>query len=164
MHVVLRGEGVLVAHRVVHLAEHDLVVALARIEDAEAVVERERRRAPWGSARARNERALARTHEVRKIPDLLVVVDEVEDFVGLDRSTRADAELLTPLIGAIHAGGEERILRRELVIAQEVEAFAAERVGAGLGDGVDGAAGRATELRREVAHANLELLDRRLAD
>ena len=45
-----------------------------------------------------------------KFAELLVVVDEEEDLVGADRSADADAELLAPLVRAIDAGGEERIL------------------------------------------------------
>ena len=164
MHVVLRGEGVLVAEGVINFPEDNLVAALARVEDAEAVVERERRCAAGRGAGAGDERALGRAHEVREVPDLLVVVHEEKRLVGPDRPAGAHPELLTPLIWTIDACREERILRRELVVAQEVEPFAAEGVRAGLRDGVDGAAGGAPELRREVADANLEFLDGGLAD
>ena len=99
MHVVLQGDVVAIRHRVVDLAEQDVVVAFARIEDAEPVVERERCVAARHRARRGEERALGRAHEVREIPSLLVEVDEVEHLVGAQRPAGADAVLLTALVG-----------------------------------------------------------------
>src|SRR5204862_558587 len=121
------------------------------------------RRASRRRARARQERRLRWTHEIGEIAQLLIEIHEEEQLVRLQRAARADAELLPPLVRAIDARGEERILRRELVITQEVEPFTAESIRPGFRDGIDGAAGGASKLCREVAHADLEFLDRGLA-
>ena len=71
---------------------------------------------------------------------------------------------MPPFVRTVDACGEEGILRGELVVAEEVEPLAAEGVRAGLGDGVDGAARGTPEFGGEVADADLEFLDRGLAD
>ena len=77
------------------------------LKTLEAVVERERRRRIPGAVHAPvMKRALASERtKYGKSRTLLVVVDEVEHLVGLDRPAGADAELLAPLVRASMPAG-----------------------------------------------------------
>src|SRR6185436_4415590 len=146
----------------VDLAEEDPVVAFAREEVVDAPEVGDRRGAAGRGARLVEERlAGAGPREAGEVPVLLIVVREVERAIGLDRPADAQAELLAVLV-RLERG--EEVLGLERIVAQEVEALAVDLVGPRSGDGVDRAAGGAAELGGEVADADLELADRRLAD
>ena len=94
---------------------------------------------------------------------LLVVVQEPEHFVLLDRAAHRKAELLPGVFLFLESIGlADGLLGVEGVVADEVKRLAVEGVSAALGDGVHGAAGGAPELGGEVAGADLEFFDGRL--
>ncbi len=91
----------------------------------------------------------------------LVVGEEVEQLVGDDPAADRAAVLVLLLVGRLGAVGEVRDQALRLVV---VEGRAVQAVGAALGDHVDEAAARASELDRGAVGDDRELLDRLLRD
>src|SRR6185369_1942289 len=168
------------------LREEERLVAGSRDDAGEALNEREAvirlggrdsargQRRQLGRAQRREERRrIARHRRSREVSSLLVVVQEVEQLVFLERTAEAGAELLPPILRLDadrreHAIDElllrrERVRRAPLVVANVVEPLARHRIGAALGDGVDDATGRAAVLGRVIRGGDLELLDGRKA-
>src|SRR5439155_15191504 len=136
--------------RHIHLAEADLVVALARREDVQPLEECQRRRAVGGrrGARRREKRGVGGRREDREIAKLLIVIAEDKHLVLLDRAARGEAELLPSLGGLLAV--DQRNLRvdgLERLVPQEIKPFSAELIGSRFGDSVHRAAGGAAELR-----------------
>src|SRR5206468_4049281 len=96
--------------------------------------------------------------------DLLVIGDEEERLVPLERPAQREAELVLVEVGleALHRAAREAMLRRagDSVELPEVVERAVEQVGAGLGDHVHESRAGAAELGRRSAGGDHDLLHR----
>ncbi len=166
----------------IHLGQEERLVAGSRHDASEAREEvdavsllrgRNASRLERGELRRRerteHRRRIGRRRNAGKIACLLVVAEEEEHLVLLDRPADRPAELLTAILrlhldcGA-HAIHEhvlrlERVGRPPLVVAKEVEARSVELVRPALGHSVHDSAGGAAVLGRVVRRRHLELSD-----
>ena len=92
---------------------------------------------------------------------VLIVGEEEERLVALDRSAERSAELV---LAEVLVLGAVRVLAEQRAVAAEIEGGALVPVGAALGHHVDEAADRAAELGRGAVGDDLELLHRLEAD
>src|SRR5207253_8162444 len=96
------------------------------------------------------------------VVDLLVVGDEEERLVALERTTEREAELMLAEVGleALHRAAGETMLRRagNRVELAEVVDRAPQLIGAGLRDDVDETGARPAELGRRAPGGDDDLL------
>ncbi len=84
----------------------------------------------WGLRAARDagtEHTIQIFNQNRKIAQLLIVVDEIENLVFLDRPRDGPAKLLTPLI---RPDGCQRVTRLKVLIAIVIKSVRMEQVSA----------------------------------
>ena len=94
----------------------------------------------------------------RRAPQLIALVVEEAEGPVLDEGSTNGAAVLVVAEGQAHDG--EGVARIQLVVAEELIQRAMDGVGTGLGNQIDGAAGREAEFRRHGAALHLELLHR----
>ena len=91
---------------------------------------------------------------------LSLVVQEEEGPIALHRSAERSAKLLTPVLGPNRRGALKVVARVQRLVPEEIEAGAAQLIGAGARRQVNHPPIEAAELRRRTVALDLEFLNR----